>query len=323
MFNRIIFDNEIQNFLLSVKNSNGSINRLISVLLYGSNPVIVEDGNFISKGVKSDTVSYLPKSKYSKMDPDPYADKIGRVSIKIGRFIKRFVSKDAMVEFNITDSTIETFVNLYKSYFTYDENKMIVVSGDDIKKYYLEDNYWSPSGKKSGSLWNSCMRQSERNKFLNIYSKNDCVKMLVYLSDDNKVRARALLWQDVKEHNSTESYKFMDRIYSYFDHDINFFKKWASENGYIYKAEQNAKSETLFEIDGEIVRKKLYVILENNNFSYFPYLDTFKYFNTFKNRFSNSDRFNYDYTLVQSDGSVERESEPEEEYYDIDFDDEY
>jgi hypothetical protein len=147
--------------------------------------------------------------------------------------------------------------------------------------------------------------------------------MLVYLSDDNKVRARALLWQDVKEHNSTESYNFMDRIYSYFDHDINFFKKWASENGYIYKAEQNAKSETLFEIDGEIVRKKLYVILENNNFSYFPYLDTFKYFNTFKNRFSNSDRFNYDYTLVQSDGSVERESEPEEEYYDIDFDDEY
>lgn len=326
MFNRLIFDEDLQEFLNSIRNSNGySINRLASVLLYGDNlsgnSLINEDGNFIARGSKPDIVSYLPKSKYQKIDTDPYSDKIGRVSIKIGRFVKRFIDKNVINEFGISDSTIETFVNLYKSYFSYDESKMIVVSGDDIKKYYLENNYWKPNERTGGTLWNSCMRQSERNKFLNIYSNNDSIKMLVYLSDDNKVRARALLWDNVKEHNSEETFKFMDRIYSYYDHDINFFKKWAANNGYIFKAEQNAKSEDLFHINGEIVSKKLYVILENTNFSYFPYLDTFKYFNTYKNRFSNTDRFNYDYKLVQSDGSVERE--PEEDFVDDVFDDEF
>jgi hypothetical protein len=49
---------------------------------------------------------------------------------------------------------------------------------------------------------------------------------------------------------------------------------------------------------------------------YYPYLDTFKNFNEYKGRFSNSQSYNYDFTLVQSNGAVEREPEPEQDWID-------
>jgi hypothetical protein len=326
MFNRLIFDKDLQIFLDSTQQ--GCSGRICSIFIYSPEKFIKQEGNFIMKVEGSnDTLSYLPKSKFNKVIEngiDPYSDGIGRVSIKIGRFIKKFLSKDAFIEFDITDKSIESFVNHYKSYFSHSEDKLVVVSGDDIKKWYLEENYWSPDGKIQGTIWNSCMRQSNRNKFLDIYTNNESVKMLVLFSNDGKVRARALLWDDVKEHNSENTYKLMDRIYTFYDHDISLFKKWANKNGYICKAEQNSKSERLFEINGEIVRLYLYVNLCKSNFSYYPYLDTFKFFNKNKNRFSNSDRFNWDYKLVQSDGSLEREREEDVELeFEEDWDDDF
>ena len=66
--------------------------------------------------------------------------------------------------------------------------------------------------------------------------------------------------------------------------------------------------------------KQLYINLEKHNLSWYPYLDTFKYYNIFEGRFSNSQNLNYQYTLVQSSGLVEREREEEldEEYDDGD-----
>jgi hypothetical protein len=220
---------------------------------------------------------------------------------------------------------IEKFVNLYKSYFSRDISKLKIVEGEEILKYYLEDNYHSLNGNRAGSLWNSCMRQRERNKFMKLYAKNsDKVKMLVFFSDDDKVRARALIWEGVKDHkDSTKEYKFMDRIYYYYDHDINFFKDWAKESGYLCKWEQSAKTEMLFDDGtGSPVIKQLYVMLDEYNLPYYPYLDTFKFFNFDKGRFSNSDSYNFDYILVQSSGAMEREErEPDEDemlYFDED-----
>jgi len=58
--------------------------------------------------------------------------------------------------------------------------------------------------------------------------------------------------------------------------------------------------------------------LEKHNLSWYPYLDTFKYYNLCKGRFSNSQSYNFDYTLVQSSGLVEREQETNEEEWDDD-----
>ena len=309
----LIFNDEMFNFLQFAQKD--SI--IAAVLLQGDTSHINDEGNYIKRvDNEIDVVSFLPKSKYEKVENNW---ENGRVKIKIGRFVRKFLTEFSFKNFKVTDTLIEKFVNLYKSYFSRDTSKLKIFEGEEILKYYLEDNYHSLNGNRAGSLWNSCMRQRERNKFMKLYAKNsDKVKMLVFFSDDDKVRARALIWEGVKDHkDSTKEYKFMDRIYYVYDHDINFFKDWAKENGYISKWEQSAKTELLFDIDGEVKRLQLYVNLDDSGLSYYPYLDTFKNFYVSRNRFSNSQNYNFDYVLVQSNGKVEREPEPDE-YYDED-----
>jgi hypothetical protein len=309
----LIFDNEMFEFLQFAQRD--SI--IAALFLQGDHSHIVEEGNYVKRVENEiDVVSFLPKSKYEKVE-DNWNN--GRVKIKIGRFIRKFLTEFSIKNWQVNDTLIERFVNLYKSYFSRDISKLKIVEGDDIPKYYLEDNYHNINGNRAGSLWNSCMRQRERNKFMKLYAVNpEKVKMLVFFSDDDKVRARALLWEDVRDHKeSTKQYKFMDRIYYVYDHDINFFKDWAKENGYLCKWDQSAKTEMLFdEGTGEPVKKSLYVILDNYSMPYYPYLDTFKNFNEYKGRFSNSQSYNYDFTLVQSNGAVEREPEPEQDWID-------
>jgi hypothetical protein len=313
----LIFDNEMFEFLQFAQKD--SI--IAALLLQGDHSHIVEEGNYVKRvDNEIDVVSFLPKSKYEKVE-DNWVN--GRVKIKIGRLIRKFLTEFSIKNWQINDTLIERFVNLYKSYFSRDISKLKIVEGDDIPKYYLEDNYHCVNGNRAGSLWNSCMRQRERNKFMKLYAVNpEKVKMLVFFSDDDKVRARALLWEDVKDHKDPEkSYKFMDRIYYVYDHDINFFKDWAKENGYLCKWDQSAKTEMLFDEGiGEPVKKSLYVLLDNYSMSYYPYLDTFKNFNEDMGRFSNSQSYNYDFTLVQSNGAVEREPEPDEEFLNLDED---
>ena len=312
----LIFNNEMFEFLQFAERD--SI--IAALLLQGGHSHIVEEGNYVKRvDNEIDVVSFLPKSKYEKVE-DNWVN--GRVKIKIGRFIRKFLTEFSIKNWEINDTLIERFVNLYKSYFSRDISKIKIVEGDDIPKYYLEDNYHCVNGNRSGSLWNSCMRQKERNKFMKLYAVNpEKVKMLVFFSDDDKVRARALLWEDVKDHKDPDkSYKLMDRIYYVYDHDINFFKDWAKENGYLCKWEQSAKTQMLFDEGiGEPVKKSLYVSLDKYNMSYYPYLDTFKNFNEDKGRFSNSQSYNYDFTLVQSNGAVERELEEDEVFYDIEL----
>jgi hypothetical protein len=318
MFNRLIFDGEMINFL---ERRGG---RIPQILIHGMGGLISEEGNFIKRVDGTiDTLSYLPKSKFDIIQKDvmkdPFGPGIGRVNIKIGRFVRKFLNQQAFDEFSISDSDVEKFVNFYKSYFNFSEKNLKIVDGEDIKKYYLEENYFRPDGYRFGSLWNSCMRQSERNKFMTLYSLHpDKVKMLVFFSDCGKVRARALLWDDVREFDSNEVYKFMDRIYYVYDHDVNSLKKWAIDRGYLTKWEQNAKSELYLDVSGNCERKHLYVTLDNHNLSYYPYLDTFKYYNVREGRFSNSESFRFDWKLVQSSGRTYRVEEPEEEFYDDD-----
>ena len=315
----LIFNDEMYSFLQFAQRE--SI--IAALFLQGDSSHINDEGNYVKRVEDEiDVVSFLPKSKYEKVENEWES---GRIKIKIGRFIRKFLTDFSIQNFNINDQMIEKFVNLYKSYFSRDISKLKIVEGEEILKYYLEDNYQSLNGNRAGSLWNSCMRQRERNKFMKLYAKNsDKVKMLVFFSDDDKVRARALIWEGVKDHkDSTKEYKFMDRIYYYYDHDINFFKDWAKENGYLCKWEQSAKTEMLFDDGtGSPVIKQLYVMLDEYNLPYYPYLDTFKFFNFNKGRFSNSDSYIFDYILVQSSGAMEREErEPDEDemlYFDED-----
>jgi len=279
--------------------------------------------SFIAPTQFSDKISFLPLEKHKDMDSetDPFSHGIGRVTLKIGRFINKFIPSETMEKFGISKSDIESFVNLYKSWF--DTSKFIfkIVESEEIRHWYNESNYFCPNGSQIGSLWNSCMRYQKRLKFLDLYCKNDDVKMLVMLQDEDgklKLRSRALLWDNVTVHKDYSSdlpdkIKVMDRIYSVFDSDVVTFKKWAYDNGYIPKFEQNAKSHQFFDLKSEVVRIKCSVNLKNFRLDYYPYLDTFPYFNWHTGVISNDEySSDWEYKLVQADGSLERIEEPEE-----------
>lgn len=284
-----------------------------------------EAGNFIKRSKESDSVSYIPKSKYKEdiNSINKYFNiEAGRVNIKIGRFVNKFLTKHSIRDFGVKPSDVEAFVNLFKSYFTPDKNSIKVIEGEEILKWYDERNYALSCDFRTGSLWNSCMRQSDRNKFMSLYAKNpDKVKMLLFLTEDDKVRTRALLWQDAKD-NKGNSYKVMDRVYSIYEHDVYLFKSWAKENGYISKLEQSARCENMFDINGSPDSINCYVELPNHELEYYPYLDTFKYYDPRSGKFSNSPESIHIYKLVQSSGGLEpREivEEPDEEYYDEEY----
>lgn len=312
MFGRLNFDNEMMDFLYATSNS-----RISVALLHGDSELINEVGNFIKRDTEQmDSVTYLPKSRYEEFDSSLFSVDKARVKIKIGRFINKFLKEKALKDLIISPKEVEDFVNLFKSYFNSNTDSLIVVEGEDIQKWYLENNYSLVLGCRNGSLWRSCMRQPERNPFMKLYSDNpNEVKMLILLNEDGKLRSRSLLWNNAKDKEGN-TYKIMDRVYSIYEHDIYLFKSWAKKNGYISKWEQNAKSGRLFDVNGDLKELKLYVNLPNYNQRFYPYLDTFKYFNDYNGNFSNSSTFSYSYKLVQSNGMTHREEEEiEEEYY--------
>lgn len=270
---------------------------------------------------KIDTISYLPSSKSKYVESsgiDPYSNGIGRVYLKIGRLITKIFSKNVIDQY-ISSSDIEVFVNQFKSFFDESNRKLVIVEGEDIRKYYLDRNYIYPD---FGTLWKSCMRYKDRQKFLDLYVNNN-VKMLVMISkqdDVEKVRARALLWE--AEDMKGNKVKVMDRIYSVYDSDVFVFKRWARDNGYITKFYQNAKSQNIFDINNDAIYMDLKVILPNHNLGTWPYLDTFPFYDMKNGFFYNNEMFDYDHILIQSNGGL-YPSEPDHPEDQFDLEDDY
>jgi hypothetical protein len=302
-------DRNLFNFL------NNSGNLICSLILYAA--ITNPDINFISPCGK-DMVSFLPMNKVKSLSifDDPYQHKL-RTSMKVGKMITKLLDEELCNKNGVRDIHREAFVNLYKSWFDTSNYSIEVVEGEDIRKWYSARNYDNPS---LGTLWNSCMRYDERLKFLDLYCQN--LKMLVMINktpDGDKLRARALLWDKVEiikpKNTYPSSIKVMDRIYTIFDSDVISMKKWAEENGYIPKFEQNSKSHQVFDIKGEPQLIQCKVTLDNYQFKYYPYLDTFPFFNPDCGFFTNSEfGLPWEYKLVQADGSLfrQREEEPED-----------
>lgn len=300
MSHKLNFDSEFSSFLEETR----SISKIVDLILYHRGEFIKKNGDFIRKEAGNDTISFIPKSKLSLLHTGFNETKY-RTPLKIGRFVSKFISNDGLNSFDVDQYDVESFVNLYKSFFDRDESRLKIVEGDDILKYYLAENYYRPNTSCIGTLWNSCMRYREKNRYMEIYAKNpDKIKMLVLLAEDGKVKTRALLWESCQDREGN-NYKVMDRIYSIYDHDMIFFKNWAIKNGYIHKFEQSARSENVFiNLNGKVERIDLTVKLDNHICDYYPYIDSFKFYSRKYGTLSNSEFFSYKYVLVQNDGGL-------------------
>ena len=302
--------------------SNNGHNIIAGILLnVDTNPEI----GYVIPGDKGDDISFLPMNKFKDEEGfDPWNKKSGRTTMKVGRFIKKLVPEKIFDRLGIKNHHIEDFVNSYKSWFEPVSYTLKVVEGDEIKKWYDEENYATVNGMQYGTLWKSCMRYKNRLRFLDMYSKNPNCKMLVMIIDQDDrqvVRSRSLLWDNVSvvksysEEPMPDTINVMDRIYSTHDSDVALFKKWADENGYIAKWEQNAKSHLFFDIKNQPVKVKCKIDLDASKLSYYPYLDTFPYFNYGTGVISNDEyNFNWDYKLIQATGGLEPERQQEEEH---------
>lgn len=303
MSDKIKFDINFLDFITETKDIS-KISGIIYIYISYSDISLNEVGDYFKCECNeniNDMISYIPISKKSSTELG-FNDIKYRTKIKIGRLPYRLFTKNIFNDFLISNSDIEHFVNLYKSYFSSNEENLFVVEGENIKKFYLEENYNNEN--LNGTLWKSCMRYHNKNNYMNLYSSNiDSVKMLVLLDNNQKIKGRALLWQNCLDKDNSQ-YKVMDRIYTVYEHDVNLFKKWAIHNGYIHKYEQSSKSENLFLINGKVKKINLTIKIKNHTFKNYPYMDSFKWYSK-EGFLSNSDYFNYNYILENGDGLLE------------------
>lgn len=203
-----------------------------------------------------------------------------RNKVKIGRFARSILRVN---DIKFTDKEIEEFVNSYKSEIELLNNafmKFEIVEGDLIAKYYNQRTYYLPS---NGTLGNSCMKNVP-DDFFYIYSQNpDRVKMIILYNDlgsisngkyrSDHIQGRALLWK------TDQGDMIVDRIYTNFDKDVDLFKKFAENNGWWCKRNQNSSCSFVAQM-GEQTKVPIYTItLSKSDFDCYPYLDTFAYFN--------------------------------------------
>ena len=204
-----------------------------------------------------------------------------RNPIRIGRLV-RAVLGSAKIPF--TDKDIEDFTNQYKA--TYDFAKDIlkqfdIITGDDIAYWYDHNNYV----RGGGTLANSCMADVDKGYF-KIYTENSNVSLVILYSDDgkiegdkytsNKIKGRALLWDCLIDGTPG---KFMDRIYTMQDSDVELFKQFAEKQGFWCKRNQNMDQDESI-TDGKTTKQsRIKVKLDEFEFYEYPYLDTMSYLN--------------------------------------------
>lgn len=183
--------------------------------------------------------------------------------VRLGRFINKIFSEFGYDKYN--NSTIEKFVNYYKSLFTFNRDahkNFHIISGQDIKYYYNIESYEN----NKGQLGASCMRRKDSQSYFKIYTENpDVCKMLILTGNKKdsgklgkKIIGRALLW------TLMDGSLYMDRIYTSSDSMIKLFEKWAKDNNYTtYNYQQP---------------KLLCVKVKAKDYGEYPYMDTFEYY---------------------------------------------
>lgn len=247
-------------------------NTIADRILSTNNQDIDSKENYIrvSKSDKGDMIEFKNDDKVERdgFTSVPFSE------VKVGRLIRKILNT---IKYTYNDKEIEDFVNLYKSEIEIrngEFSEFKIVKGEQIKKYYLIDNY---SYEDEGSLQKSCMSLERCQKYLDIYTKNpDKVSLLVQTEEETGlVKGRALIWKLDKPNN----YTFLDRIYTTHEKDVNIFKRYADEKGWLYRDIQNYEFEdiTILNKDIRINNAEIEIKLNNFNFKQYPYIDTTPY----------------------------------------------
>lgn len=180
----------------------------------------------------------------------------------LGRLVNKFLPG------KFSDKERDDFVNLFKANLQSDIH-FEIVSGEDIKFWYLETNYYD----NDGELGSSCMRYSKCQNYLKIYTENPNVCQMLIYKEGKKIKGRALIW---KIEGFDKSEYFMDRIYTTEPAIKKKFEEWCDKKGYLRKYASSADMIGYFIWKGSDYELDIQVKLEKFKFEKYPYMDTFK-----------------------------------------------
>lgn len=233
---------------------------------------------------KIDKISFLPASKSvvgmlsdSHIDIKQSWEAKGRQEITVGRLVNKLFPN----KFN--QKEIDEFVNNFKTEISKYFTKFRLVEGEDIRKYYLLDNYES----NRGDINQSCMRGKDAQKYLDIYVKNpEKCKLLVLMSDKDikKIKGRALVWFDLRKPLGKI---YMDRVYTINQADVKLYIDYAKEHNWLYKSDQVMHDVSYFDNDKKI-NSSVTIQLKPIKFDTYPSLDTLQYYTPSTGRLSSS-----------------------------------
>ncbi len=273
--------------LRKIKRDGGRSAEIAEILLnaIGETEVGELTQNFFDLSDSDDKLTFISSNRIpDDWDEDenpalPYELK-GRSELKVGRAIRYMLT---LLGKSVTDKDLEDFVNMFKASTDSSGLEFKLVKGEDIAKYYKEENYFS---KYHGTLGNSCMKE-EGKKTFKIYTENPKkVKLLVLIDKDGKIHGRALVWK--LKQSPCDSKFLMDRVYTNKDSDVIKFKKFADENDWMYKKFNTSYTNqgVQFIYKGSDINGVLTVKLDGD-FNSYPYIDTMAFLSKEKDELSN------------------------------------
>lgn len=272
---------DFSEILYSLRSSNKVAKELYSLIDFD----VRTKFNCLTIGDKNDEVGFQNDIQYQRNT----SDKKPKNFAKIGRLTNQILSNNGV---KISDRDLEDFINRYKSIWNRKYSVMeeiSLVSGEDIRYWYDQENYRSGGGQ----LNNSCMRSKGCQPFFDIYVNNpDVCQLLILIDGDRKLLGRALVWKI----EGGEYKYYLDRIYTRFDSDVERIEDWF-EN---YSGGYSGYNQSGF-----------YVQLKKAKFDKYPYMDTFYYLDIDDNRLllgEDNDSSKIQYKLLRTDGRYEVEN---------------
>ena len=181
-------------------------------------------------------------------------------AVKIGKFIKKLLPLT-------TDAQVEDFVNELKAVQDNLKEKIELVSGDEIAKWYKSENCYS-----GGSLGSSCMKDKN---FFDIYTQNPETVNLLIMKSGDKIVARALVWK-IKTSNPQLGFTYyMDRIYTVKDHQEKVMMAFAEKQGWACRIPGGVYERGIIYQGKKHHDVKISVQIKKLKYEKYPYMDTF------------------------------------------------